>query len=464
MIGLSRISQMLHSNTDRLEPLVITGFGFVHKMQRHFLWLIVALALVRGLVYVSIIPPWQSPDEEFHFAQARLLVPPAAGQMAEDWQRELLDSLQSFGFYEFVPYTSPPLDIPERYSQLVRNTPPYWLYALAVLPWIEHEVVLQLYVMRLVSVFMWMGTTALVYLAGRELFPTDTFIPIVAAALVLFIPQHSYINASVNDGNLAELAASLTLYFLIRATVRGYSIVNVGLILASTILALWAKQTAYFLAFVVITVFAFTLWPEHIRNWRIWVGGVLAMIPIGWMFWQVKYLQGIFFPLRNFWHTLFNDPFVTDNFVGYGLVGYRSFWASLGWYVVSDDHYWWDGPTLVLIGLALVGALLSGVWGDSNDTLSSRRRLAIRWLGFSLLLAILEFILINAFLLTIHQRVQGRYLYVAVLPLVILLAFGWRRFVPETWERVVALALVVLLLLFDSAILLTYHLPFFHRL
>lgn len=71
--------------------------------ERRLLVCLIAPALVRGLLYMAVIPPWQSQDEEFHFTQARLLLPPAPGQKAEDWQRELLDSLKSFRFYELGP-------------------------------------------------------------------------------------------------------------------------------------------------------------------------------------------------------------------------------------------------------------------------------------------------------------------------------------------------------------------------
>jgi len=37
------------------------------------LLLLLALSLVRGLLYLAIIPPWQGPDEPRHFEYARLI-------------------------------------------------------------------------------------------------------------------------------------------------------------------------------------------------------------------------------------------------------------------------------------------------------------------------------------------------------------------------------------------------------
>lgn len=443
---------------------LLIGCGFVNKAQGRLLWLVLALALVRGLVYVSIIPPWQSPDEPFHFAQARLLLPPASGQTAEQWQQEMLDSLERFNFYILAGKPVSP-GIPARFSKLVRNTPPYWLYALAALPWIEYDVTLQLYIMRLVSVLMLAGSVALVYLASKELFPDDTFVPIVATSLILFAPQHTYINASVNDGNLAELAATLALYFLVRATLRGYSMAKVTLILASTVLALWAKQTTYFLAIGMMVALALVIIRMRIWNWRSWIGVLLGVILVGWIVWQVRELRGILLALQEYWFTLVNQPLALNEFWKNWLVGYRSLWASLGWYVVTDNH-WWDKPALALIGVAAVGLILFEMRTDAHDPSDSRRRLAIGWLGFSLLLAILELIFINAFLLNFEGfgGIQGRYIYVAALPFAILFAIGARQLVPEAWHKIVSLAFVILLLLFDSAILLTYQIPFFYPL
>jgi 4-amino-4-deoxy-L-arabinose transferase-like glycosyltransferase len=433
---------------------------------RRLLVFLVALTLVRGLLYVAVIPPWQSQDEEFHFAQARLLLPVAPGESAEDWQRELLDSLKRFRFYELGPGKIVPSDIPARFSKLERNTPPYWLYALVDLPWIRHNIILQLYVMRLVSVLILVGTTALVYLVARELFPNDTFIPIVASALLLFIPEHTHINTALNDGNLAEFAASLALYFLVRATVRGYSPTHVILILASTGLALWAKQTAYFLVIVVAVAFASVLLRRYGRNWRVWAGVLLGGTLAGWIIWQLGSIRNILLSLQEIGRVLLNDPGTLDKFWIFWRGGYHSLWASPGWHV-GVDYHWWDRPVLAVSGAALVGLLWLGVRSARTGVLVSKQWLALGWLALSLFLAVLQLMFINAFLLTlpnIVQGIHGRYAYAAALPFVILFAVGWRQLIPEAWHRVASLAFVILFFLFDSVILLTYYVPFFYPL
>jgi 4-amino-4-deoxy-L-arabinose transferase-like glycosyltransferase len=433
---------------------------------RRLLVFLVALTLVHGLLYAAVIPPWQSQDEEFHFAQARLLLPVAPGETAEDWQRELLDSLKRFRFYELGPSKIVLSDIPARFSKLERNTPPYWLYALADLPWIDHGVILQLYVMRLVSVLILVGTTVIVYLTARELFPNDTFIPIVASALLLFIPEHTHINTALNDGNLAEFATSLALYFLVRATVRGYSATHVILILASTGLALWAKQIAYFLAIVVAVAFAFVLLRRYGRNWRVWAGVLLGGTLAGWIIWQLESIRNILLSLQEIGRVLLNDPGTLDKFWIFWRGGYHSLWASPGW-LVGTDYHWWDRPALVLIGIGLVGALWFGIRGGLHDESAFRRGLTLGWLGFSLLLAVLELILINAYLLTLPaviQGIHGRYAYVAAMPFAIVCAVGWRQLVPSAWRQVTSLAFVALFFLFDCIILFTYYIPFFYPL
>jgi hypothetical protein len=433
---------------------------------RRLLICLIALTLVRGLLYAAVIPPWQSPDEEFHFAQARLLLPLASGQTAQGWQQELLDSLKRYRFYELGPSKIIPSDIPARFSKLERNTPPYWLYALVDLPWIDHGVILQLYVMRLVSVLILIGTTVIVYLTARELFPNDAFIPIVASALLLFIPEHTHINTALNDGNLAEFAASLALYFLVRATARGYSAPHVILILASTGLALWAKQTAYFLAIVVVVAFASVLLRSYGRNWRVWAGVLLGGTLAGWIIWQLESIRNILFSLQEIGQVLLNDPGTLDKFWMFWRGGYGSLWANPGWQI-GVDYHWWDMPALVLNGAALIGLLWFGIRSGRVGTLISRRWLALGWLGLSLFLVVLQLMLINAFLLTLPygiQGIHGRYVYVAALPFAILFAVGWRQLIPEAWHRVASLAFVALFFLFDSMILLTYFVPFFYPL
>jgi hypothetical protein len=58
------------------------------------------LALVRGLLYVALIPPWQGPDEAGHFESVRLFAElgriPGRADVSPTLEREIVDSMARY--------------------------------------------------------------------------------------------------------------------------------------------------------------------------------------------------------------------------------------------------------------------------------------------------------------------------------------------------------------------------------
>ena len=67
---------------------------------KHLLGLLTALAVVHGLLYAFLIPPWQAPDEIAHFEYARLLAerwrPLSLADASPALEAEVIDSLYRF--------------------------------------------------------------------------------------------------------------------------------------------------------------------------------------------------------------------------------------------------------------------------------------------------------------------------------------------------------------------------------
>jgi hypothetical protein len=274
----------------------------------------------------------------------------------------------------------------------------------------------------------------------------------------------SHINSALNDGNLTELAVSLALFFLVRAIMRGYSLRNVAGILASTALAIWSKQTAYFLAIVVAGAFVWAMLDRYGRNRWEWIGVPLGVVVLGWLAWQVPSVHDILAALAQSGGALLNNSATSEKFWLFWRGGYHSLWATPGWQI-GVDYHWWDKPALISVLVALIGVFWFMVRGNTDHESWSRQRVAVGWLGLALVLAVAELALINAYLLTLPAGMQGihsRYAYVAALPFAILFAVGWRQLLPAAWRSAASLAFVTLFFLFDGVILLTYYIPFFY--
>src|ERR1043166_5426812 len=77
----------------------------VHELDqaKQPVWALLLLALLHGLLYLAIVPPWQHYDEPTHFEYARLIAlwnrPPILNEADLTTNREIADSMYRFRFW-----------------------------------------------------------------------------------------------------------------------------------------------------------------------------------------------------------------------------------------------------------------------------------------------------------------------------------------------------------------------------
>ena len=73
------------------------------------LYLLLALAFVRGVIYASVVPPWQAPDEPPQFERVRASLTAeewnSSSENGPGWYDELIRSLFTFGYWDFLDDT-----------------------------------------------------------------------------------------------------------------------------------------------------------------------------------------------------------------------------------------------------------------------------------------------------------------------------------------------------------------------
>jgi hypothetical protein len=93
----------------------------VSSDKRGWLALLLGLTLIRGLIYLSVTPPWQSPDETGHFEYAWLIAHlgqlPTEDTLSPPFERELLSSLYEWRYGEYIGLTLPE-QMPARLNEL----------------------------------------------------------------------------------------------------------------------------------------------------------------------------------------------------------------------------------------------------------------------------------------------------------------------------------------------------------
>ena len=215
--------------------------------------LILALALLNGLVFVFLVPPWQHYDEPNHFEYAWLVARRPGWPQEGDFDRGMrVATLQSMIAHDFFRGMAgiPDLNAPEPWIgpiPQVGDSPLY--YGLVSVPlrfFPPLEIDRQLYAARLVSLLLFLGTVYLGWLTTALLVPDDSPLRWMAPAFLATLPAFADVMTSVNNDAAAVAAFALFLYAATSLLVRGWRWRDVLLLLTAAGLCLLAKRTVFF--------------------------------------------------------------------------------------------------------------------------------------------------------------------------------------------------------------------------
>jgi hypothetical protein len=261
--------------------------------------------------------------------------------------------------------------------------------------------------------------------------------------------------STVNNGNLAELLAAAALYFIVRGIIKGFTWLNVLLILGISLVAMWTKATAYFLPFAMATICLFFLW-RYRQHWR-W------LLPIGIILAGLIYVfapERLKILLLQSWAFLQRGKIYLDPIVPEDL--FRSFWAMPGWTIFQLHPFWYQalliGCILGIVGLII---LVGTRWPAIRSGQYQAQLQALIVLAVAIAIAVGILLSWNALKNIIIYR-QGRSIYPVVVPISLFLMLGWRQLIPRDWRKVGLLAIACGLVLFDAMVLFHYLIPFFY--
>ena len=439
------------------------------SLNQSLLLLILGLALIRGIIYAAVIPPWQAPDEPAHFERAR------AALDAEDWFRDsanapawyddLRDSLLTF---KLLNYTlSDAENDPESplnhyiilYQELSKgayaNRPTYAVLGFPLVLTQDQNVVYQLYLVRLGMILINVIIIFFAYLITRTIFPKNDFLIVGVPLLILFNPQHTHMLSTVNNGNLSEVLVVIVLYFLTIGLRRGFSRTAILIIIGCTAAAFWTKATSYFLIAPLGAVCVAYLW-KYRQKWPyiIVAGGVLAGLTYLFSPERFRFMIGMGWTLLKKSEIHFN-PFVPERI-------FASFWAMPGWAILRLIPIWYQVLLIVCL-LGLIGLVLLALQQRGRVRLIGRspsgRTLLV--LGIAVIAAIgvqLGWHILSGTL----NFSQGRSIYPVMIPIAIFLMLGWQQLIPPVWQRQGLVVITTGLVLFDSMVLFSYIIPFFY--
>ena len=432
-----------------------------------------------GIAYSLIVPPFEKPDEVYHYAFARHLaegngLPVQTLDNLGPWKHE---GTQAPLYYFLVGRLTAGIDQSDFDRLNVENphanlgNPLFpgnrnvMLYSARRAPLTGAN--LALHVGRWFSLALGCLTLLLAYFTARLAFPRSAPARLSAMLVVAAIPQFAFISSSTSNDNLVILVSIAMIYWLacllardVAKPITGWEWTVAGVLLG---LAALSKLQGLVLLAPLAVVAMWLAWQR--RSLRVLLNAaILIIVPAvaiaGWWYWRNVALYGDWLGAERLLEIngSRSEPLTWRGFIG-EMRGLRySFWGLFGWFSILLPTWVYRLMDVVAI-LALVGFVASGVrsWSTHNWRILARAELRVQGLMAFWALTLIASMMYWA---TFATSSQGRLLFPALSAFAVILVVGLITLlnVVRRWRWVI-LALVPLTLLLSSVYALAYMLP-----
>src|SRR3989344_2180065 len=234
--------------------------------------LLLIAAFFNALSWIVLIPVWQYPDEQAHFAQVQDLaelgkVPTGAPDTSYEiaLSEEILATARDeFGNNKFTyhpeykldysptlygPYEKEVSSLPKSArSQLVKNeatlNPPlyYFLASIFYRIFYDADLFTRVIAVRIMSALIFLGTILVAFSIGKLIFDQNKILPPALAALVAFKPMLVFASTGVLPDTLTNFLFSLILFFSLKIIKEGFKFSTLALIVLTIVLGVSTRQ------------------------------------------------------------------------------------------------------------------------------------------------------------------------------------------------------------------------------
>ncbi len=428
---------------------------------------VLLLTLVKGLMWVVIIPPWQAPDEPSHFAYVQYL--------AEENQLPLVQNSDGISAEEknfaraagigdikdqpnagSMPSLKTLLDFPpgtKAEREASGNTaasgyPPgyYFLAALVYKLFYYKSIVVRFYAIRFFSVIISLFAVWGAFQIGKLIVPKSGTFPLALAVLTGMQPMFSMTAAQISNDILLDTLAVLILYWLFNLLTSTSPPSRKQLVLGGVLLGLGLLTKAQMLY---VSAFACLVALIHFIRRKHKAGSIVRELALILAPAFVLYGWWAYFSWQHYHSVLGNMPFQPVGSPDETLSGYirQNFFTATGWqrqYTLWVKWYWANFGWLdtgfrsyrlyqVLLGFMAIGlaGAVGGLFRWRGPKPQVRISLVVLSAAFYLgNIAFLYVVELVYFLRFHNTMLQGRYLLTALVPLNILILTGIRFLLP----------------------------------
>jgi hypothetical protein len=470
------------------------------------LFLLLGLALVRGLLYSVVVPPWQAPDEPQHFEYVKLLYEKRRlvgwGDITPSVEQEIIASMDQHRFWQFGVFTeslTPSVQArPTAFGHIWQGTqhelhqPPlaYILYLFPLVLTAAKDTALQLYALRMVSVLLSMLIVLITFWTTQELFPENPLLLFAVPAFIVFLPAHTFTTSAVNNDHLAEVLVSVLVLLWVLSFKRGLCLWRVVGIIMAVISGVLAKRTALVALPLCGAGICLYLWGRDLRStfsrrkgFMIMIVFIVMVAIIGFglrswaqttaeankigsgLDWLIHFY--LFLPSEQWPFSLEQDYLGPEAWAAYRYYTrtlFETFWARFGWYNIRIGPVLYELLALVSL-LALAGLCLLVVRATKGQTRLNRwQKKALFFFALAVLFAvsISVGVRIRYWDMRSFGAPHGRYLYSVMLPIATLFILGLQELVPVPYRQLWLSGWLCGLILLDFVSLVKYIIPFYY--
>ena len=421
-----------------------------------------AVLICHFVLSFALIPPWQQPDEPTFVAWAEWqrngrLDPDAAPDSGREG--EIIQSMARHDWWAHRRVNGQPPDpLPEDFTVTGSGTPAAtpgrppgypWTAARFLAVFRPLSIEGDLYLLRTMSALLGLLTLWVAWLAARE--SLGALGGATVAMLLALHPQFTIVSTSAASDALANLLAALA-WWQVARIVRGRTVgVSVAVMWCVILAAAIVDRMAVPIIFTAGLASIVALWTR--------LGPIrapLAMVTLGCLLtiaaWNAPWAPAILQEsLRSYhWGQLFSvsiDPaaLTWDLFSKFTAFLHQSWWFSLGWGRYAPPSGWMGLLTMLtlvaacgivrrLFARTVVDGSTRGIIVLALATLAAQAG-AVYWMYYRF-----------------ANGSQGKSLFPALVPTLLLLWVGVAAWVPERYRSTAAAALVAVLALFDLSV------------
>jgi len=257
--------------------------NFIRKYQ---IWLILSLGLIFGLIFVFMVPPWMHYDEPGHFEYAWLIANkpglPERGDYDQGMRREISASMIEHNLETYTGMQSNPILIDQPINiflpQVDDHPPTYYLLAALPLWFFRYsDITFQLYLVRLVSLSLFLILIWVSYRTCRELFDEGHPITWMVPLFLVTLPSFMDIMTAANNDAAANLAFALFVWSSVVIIKKGLSGLRLLALVGTVALCAITKSTAMLAIPLFPLVFLLALLRGKKVELFVWIGLVVLL-------------------------------------------------------------------------------------------------------------------------------------------------------------------------------------------